>query len=169
MNPMGRPSHAFIVTASAIFLITGCRADGRAKAFAGQWETDTGARVRNRITVALRLDASASGQVRGVVGIFGWDAGGVSWVRGSYRVDSINLTVLSPCQADSPAAPLAIGFRGVRFADSAILRGDFWDGRPEGPPSVAPITLRRGHTPWVDDQFRKFEHDCPGGLPSSGS
>ena len=141
---MGRPSHAFIVTASAIFLITGCRADGRAKAFAGQWETDTGARARNRVTVALRLDASASGQVRGVVGIFGWDAGGVSWVRGSYRVDSINLTVLSPCQADSPAAPLAIGFRGVRFADSAILRGDFWDGRPEGPPSVAPITLRRG-------------------------
>src|SRR5438309_184025 len=155
-----------IGSAAIVLLLTACGVDSRRTSFTGTWEADSSLGHGNRLQFALRLETTTPGQVQGLVGLFvhpGW----VTWVRGYYHGDSISLTMLEPCQVSSTATPVAIGFRGVRVADSLMLRGEVWDHRPEAP-WVTPVTLRRGLSRWMADQFQEFEHACPGAFPSSG-
>ena len=153
------------VAVSTILLIAACRVHAPQTAFAGRWEADTNLGHGDHLTVALRLDALAPGEVQGLIALFG-HGGGVTWVRGFYGDDSIHLTMLQPCQADSAGTPIAIGFTGVLMPDSEMLRGEVWDKRPQAP-FVYPITLRRGLSSGMADQFQGFERECPGGLPRS--
>jgi hypothetical protein len=153
-------SHA----AFLVIIMVACPAASSSPSFVGRWEVDSNLGHGDRMQFALRLESTEPGQVRGLVGLFG-HTGWVTWIRGNYHGDSINLTMLNPCQTDSLATPVAIGFRGIRVADSNMLRGEVWDERPEAP-WVLPVTLRRGLTPWMEEQFREFERECHGAFPT---
>ena len=154
-----------IASICATALLAACGLDSRRASLAGSWEADSSLGHGDRLQFALRLETTAPGQVRGLVGLFvhpGW----VTWVRGYYHGDSLTLTMLEPCQVSSTATPVAIGFTGMRVPDSSMLRGEVWDRGPEAP-WVTPVTLRRGLSRWMADQFQEFERACPGGFPSS--